>query len=220
MEHLKNMKTKLVDCVEKQISGNLEYTNAQELGEAVDMIKDLSEAIYYCTITEAMEGKGQSKNGSHYPAAHYYGGQSNGNYPTDYMYSSQPMIYASESNGNSTSYYTPIMYPNDISKQPMGEHHNYPPMMYASNGGNTSYMYHSGEGMYPPTYVEHDGRSYVMKRRYMDGRRYNDKQTQMQDLEKYAQELTNELTDMIKDASPEEKTLLQQKINMLASKIK
>ena len=28
------------------------------------------------------------------------------------------------------------------------------------------------------------------------------------------------LTDMIKDASPEEKTLLQQKISMLASKIK
>jgi hypothetical protein len=64
MEQLKSMKHKLVECVEKQISGNLEYTNAQELGEAVDMIKDLSEAIYYCTITEAMEGKGQEK-GSH-----------------------------------------------------------------------------------------------------------------------------------------------------------
>ena len=25
------------------------------MGEAIDMIKDLSEAIYYCTITEAME---------------------------------------------------------------------------------------------------------------------------------------------------------------------
>ena len=114
MEQLKSMKHKLTECVEKQINGNLEYTNAQELGEAVDMIKDLSEAIYYCTITEAMEAKDHMKQGNHYPAAHYYGGQSNGNYPTDYMYSSQPMMYASESNGNLTSYYTPIMYPNDI----------------------------------------------------------------------------------------------------------
>ena len=219
MEQLKNMKTKLVDCVEKQISGNLEYANAQELGEAVDMIKDLSEAIYYCTITEAMEGKDQAKNGNHYPAAHYYGGQPmNRNYPTDRMHFDNPMMYAS--GNSSTSYYTPVMYANDGSRQSMGESRNYTPMMYASNGGSTSYMYHSDEGMYPPTYVEHDGRSYVMRRRYMDGKKYNDKQTQMQELERYTQELASDLTDMIKDASPEEKTLLQQKINMLASKIK
>ena len=218
MEHLKNMKTKLVDCVEKQISGNLEYTNAQELGEAVDMIKDLSEAIYYCTITEAMEDKSHMKNGNHYPAAHYYGDQSaTRNYPTDYMYSSNPMMYASNggqggSSSGSSSYYTPIMYANDGNRS----------MMYASNGGSTSsYMYHSPEYMYPPHYEhEYEGRSPMMRRRYMDGKRYNDKQSQMQELEKYTQELASDLTDMIKDASPEEKTLLQQKISMLASKIK
>jgi len=222
MEHLKNMKTKLVDCIEKQINGNLEYANTQELGDAVDMIKDLSEAIYYCTITEAMEGKDQMKNGNHYPAAHYYGNQSmTRNYPADYMYASQPVMYASNGQGgNSSSYYTPVMYMNDGSRQSMGESRNYTPMMYASNGGNTSYMYHSEEGMYPPTYIEQDGRSYVMRRRYMDGKKYNDKHTQMQELEKYTQELASDLTDMIKDASPEEKTLLQQKISMLASKIK
>lgn len=224
MEHLKSMKTKLVDCVEKQISGNLEYTNAQELGEAVDMIKDLSEAIYYCTITEAMEGKDQMKNGGHYPAAHYYGNESmTRNYPTDYMYSSHPMMYASNGQGgNSSSYYTPIMYAADGNRQSSGESRNYSPMMYASNGGSTSsYMYHSPEYMYPSIYEqEQQGRSPMMRRRYMDGKRYNDKQTQMQELEKYTQELASDLTDMIKDASPEEKTLLQQKISMLASKIK
>lgn len=223
MEHLKNMKTKLVDCVEKQISGNLEYTNAQELGEAVDMIKDLSEAIYYCTITEAMEGKGQAKQGGHYPAAHYYGESMNRNYPTDYMYSEYPVMYASNGQGgNSTSYYTPIMYATDGNRQSMGESRNYTPMMYASNGGSTSsYMYHSPEYMYPPHMeLEYEGRSPMLRRRYMDGKRYNDKQSQMQELEKYTQELASDLTDMIKDASPEEKTLLQQKISMLASKIK
>lgn len=211
MEQLKMMKHKLTECVEKQINGNLEYTNAQELGEAVDMIKDLSEAIYYCTITEAMEDKSNVKNGNHYPAAHYYGNQSMKNYPKDHMYSEPPMMYAS-GNGGSSSYYTPIMYANDGNRS----------MMYASNGGSTSsYMYHSPEYIYPP-YVEaeYDGRSPMMRRRYMDGKRYNDKQSQMQELERYAQELTSDITDMIKDASPEEKTLLQQKISMLASKIK
>ena len=224
MERLKSMKEKLTEAVEKQVNGSLDYANAEELGEAVDMIKDLSEAIYYCTITEAMEGKGQNKNGGHYPAAHYYGETHMGNYPMDPRYSSNyPIMYASNgSNGNSSSsYYTPIMYAQDGSQQSMGESKYYNPATYANNGGNTStYMYHSPEYMYPPVNVDYDGRSYIMRRRYMDGKRYNDKQTQMQELEKYTHELTGDLMDMIKDASPEEKTMLQQKIQTLASKIK
>jgi hypothetical protein len=35
--------------------------DAKELGEAMDMIKDLSEAIYYCTITESMEKSSKEK---------------------------------------------------------------------------------------------------------------------------------------------------------------
>ena len=52
MYHLKQMKDKLVEAIEKQVNGNLEYANTEELGDAVDMVKDLSEAIYYCTITK------------------------------------------------------------------------------------------------------------------------------------------------------------------------
>lgn len=233
MEQLKAMKHKLTECVEKQINGNLEYANAEELGEAVDMIKDLSEAIYYCTITEAMEDKGQMKNGGHYPAAHYYGESQTRNYPTDYtMYPSYPdIMYASGNSngggnnsggrgGSSNSYYTPIMYAQDGARQSPGESRNYTPM-YANNGGGASnYMYYSPEYMYPQINQAQDGRSPMMRRKYMDGKRYNDKQTQMQELERYAQELAGDITDMIKDASPEEKTLLQQKIQLLASKIK
>jgi hypothetical protein len=42
----------------------------------------------------------------------------------------------------------------------------------------------------------------------------------MKELEQYTQELASDLTDMVKDATPEEKQLLQQKIAMLAQKIK
>ena len=61
MDQLKMMKDSLVNCVQGEISGNLEKVEAKELGEAIDMIKDLSEAIYYCTITEAMEKKDQEE---------------------------------------------------------------------------------------------------------------------------------------------------------------
>ena len=59
IEEMKTMKTQLMSCVQGQM-GQLDKTDAKELGEAVDMIKDLAEAIYYCTITEAME-KGDQK---------------------------------------------------------------------------------------------------------------------------------------------------------------
>ena len=48
------MKETLMSSVQSQL-GNLDNVDAKELGEAVDMIKDLSEAIYYCTITKEME---------------------------------------------------------------------------------------------------------------------------------------------------------------------
>lgn len=53
MKRLEQMKETLVACVENQLC-NLSQVNTQELGAAVDMIKDLEEAIYYCTITKAM----------------------------------------------------------------------------------------------------------------------------------------------------------------------
>lgn len=199
MEHLKNMKGKLVECIEKQINGNLEYTSSKELGEAVDMVKDLSEAIYYCTITEAMEGKGQYGNGSHYPTTHYYGEPSYMKKPYEDHYPYQEPRY-------------PIMYADGRGGHSGG----------GSYGGARYYdgsdymMYY--DTSYRPS--QDEDRSSMSRRRYMDGKRYNTKETQMHELEKYTQELASDLTDMIKDASPEEKQLLQQKISLLASKIK
>ena len=53
MEQLKSMKHQLTSIVQEQLS-NTQNVDTKELGEAVDMIKDLAEAIYYCTIIEAM----------------------------------------------------------------------------------------------------------------------------------------------------------------------
>ena len=54
IEQLKDMKQQLVSCVQAQM-GDLKSVNTHELGQVIDMIKDLSEAIYYCTITMSME---------------------------------------------------------------------------------------------------------------------------------------------------------------------
>ena len=53
MKRLKTMKEMLMACAEGQMQ-HLEEVDAEELGEVIDMIKDIEEAIYYCTVTEAM----------------------------------------------------------------------------------------------------------------------------------------------------------------------
>ena len=41
----------------------------------------------------------------------------------------------------------------------------------------------------------------------------------IQNLEEYMRELTSDIMEMIQDASPEEKAVLQKKMNVLASKM-
>ena len=49
MERLKAMKEVFMCAVESQMY-NLSEVDAEELGEVVDMIKDLEEAMYYCAV--------------------------------------------------------------------------------------------------------------------------------------------------------------------------
>ena len=84
MERLKAMKERLMSCVESQM-GDLSKTNAEELGEVVDMIKDLEETIYYCTVVKAMEDRDEKEK--------------------EIMY--YPIMYSD----NDTRYYKGSMYP-------------------------------------------------------------------------------------------------------------
>ena len=69
MHRMINMKETLMSCIENQLT-HLDTVDTKELGEAIDMVKDLSEAIYYCTITEAMEDKYQVGDWEEHPVTH------------------------------------------------------------------------------------------------------------------------------------------------------
>ena len=68
MHRMINMKETLMSCIENQLT-HLDTVDTKELGEAIDMVKDLSEAIYYCTITKAMLEREEEQQGKEY---HYY----------------------------------------------------------------------------------------------------------------------------------------------------
>ena len=200
MEQLKQMKQMLTSCVQGQLS-HLDTVDTKELGEAIDMIKDLSEAVYYCTITEAMEEKEKQpymENRRHYSELYYpeweyyrdmdkmkgrmyYGGHSGTTSGATGGNSS--VASSTSSHGNGTRYYTEL-------EMPIMRDHR-------------------------------EGRSPMIRKNYMESKEmHKDKAFQMQELEKYSQELLLDVMEMIEGASPEEKQLLSNKIATLATKIK
>lgn len=168
MERLKHMKEMLVGCIEGELT-HIDRVDTKELGEAIDMVKDLSEAIYYCTITEAMEEK--------------------------------------ENHGE--KYYTR---PRDMDRD-------WGRMYY---DGPTS----SGRDTYPTGMHDfelrdmREGRSGMTRKGYMEAKEmHHGKEVKMKELEKYLKELSEDVTEMIEDASLEEKQMLKHKMSTLISKI-
>ena len=192
MRQLESMKEMLVAQVQGQLS-HLESVDAKELGEVVDMIKDLSEAIYYCTVIDAMK---ESEHKNHQPTMYF---MERPYYP-DYRDMDRDMgrMYytGSNSNGNGN-----------------GSRSN------NTRGGGSMMSYTEHE--YPLTLRDYrEGRSPMNRKMYIESKElHHDKATQIKELEKYVQELGSDITEMIRDASPEEKQLLQQRIATLAQKI-
>ena len=60
MERLKRIKDCLISAIETHLD-DLDAVDTKEMGEVIDMIKDIEEAIYYYTVTHAMLESGETK---------------------------------------------------------------------------------------------------------------------------------------------------------------
>lgn len=210
------MKEQLASCIEYQLS-HINDVDSEELGEAIDMLKDLEETLYFCTITEAMNGKcqcGKEKNG-HTPVAleydqmQYYGGSRNGGNQSYYGGNGGGHSYYGDSGMSDSSYY------GGGSNQSYYQGRDSQGRFTSGRSGNSRSSY--TEPMYERD--EREGRSPQNRRMYMEAKGTKDKATQLRELEKYMQELTGDMVEMIQDSSPEEKQYLEKKISALATKI-
>ena len=179
MEQLKTIKDSLIGVIQGQM-GHLEQVDAKELGEVIDMVKDIEEAIYYCTITKAMEEK--EKSGGERVHHHYYNRD---------MDKEEGRMYYDNNMGS-----------------------------FSGNTSSNSGSRHYTELEYPMMRDSREGRSPMSRRTYMESKEmHQPKTTQMKELEKYLQELSSDIVEMIQDASPEEKSFMEKKISALATKI-
>ena len=207
MDKMIRMKEMLMSCIETQM-GHLDTVDAKELGEVIDMVKDLSEAIYYCTITKAMEEKEGQQQGKEY---HYYTERI---MPERYREEDEwgKMYYSSSNGSNGTSNGSSNGYSNG-----------------ARGSGNTTYgAMKAGGGARGYTEYElpmmmrdeREGKSHMSRKMYMESKQmHQDKNVKLKDLEKYLQELSSDISEMIEGASPEEKQLLEKRLISLGNKI-
>ena len=65
-----------------------------------------------------------------------------------------------------------------------------------------------------------EGMSPITRKTYMESKEMHaDKSVHLHELEKYMQDLTHDIAEMIEDASPEEKNVLHKKLLTLAAKV-
>lgn len=243
MERLKNMKETLVGCVQAQLA-NIGQADTEELGEAVDMIKDLEQAMYYCSMVEALKEQKEEKKEmkkelekmkQEHPQEfhHFYTEKLMPYYPPEIYYPYERdmdrdmgrMYYSERQPRNSQGEFTSYGRGNSRYYDNGNGGSN------SSNSGGRSGS-SSGGGSYGGSrgYSEREipfefrdsreGRSPMSRRMYMESKEmHQDKDKKIKELEKYMKELSDDIVEMIEDASPEEKQMLEKKMTNLTSKI-
>ena len=201
MKRLKSIKETLIGVVEGQLS-HLDCVDAEELGEVVDMIKDLDEAMYYCSIVKAMEEA--EKDDKIEELA---------------MLKHAHMMACNERDMDrdmGRMYFTEPYYRNTPSKDDWRD---------TDRRRNEPYMdgerSRSTEREMPTSMRDtREGRSPMSRRMYMESKElHKDKASKIKDLETYMKELAEDIIEMIEDASPEERQVLEKKMTQLTSKV-
>ena len=242
LEPIKKMCETLEDAAKHELSKGVENVDAKELGEVVDMIKDLYEAkekivkaCYYKGILEAMEEhdfddeedimdegrrghRGQPRSQSGRYMSRGDGRRSNRGRGSRRGYESSMMEYDDMD-------YEDMQYMRDMDR-PYGR------MGYSgsgssggsSMGGSTSGQsgsssMNSGQMGYSESRYDRARRGYEEAKSMHKDNSSEGKQMKMKSLEDYMKELSSDVSSMITDMTPEEKSLMRTKLQTLAQKV-
>lgn len=220
MGEYKDLAKRACCIVEGVLNGDISKVNAKELGEIADVIKDMEEATMYCEqakyykkVTEAMEKASpdvfDQYMDKYVPEYSMVKGYSMGNrrYPM-MKYMDYPMEYDSYAGDGMTRYYS--------------GGNNYNGSRNSNGGYSGNKMYYNGNMTKDMNMMNdhRNGRSYMSRRTYMDMKeKGSDKESTMMELEHYIQELGSDITEMLENASPEERQSAKQKLLTLSTKI-
>ena len=208
--HIERMH-KMIECLTEkalcELEKGTENVDTCEMGQVVDMIKDLNEAEYKAVIVKAMKKADEEKE--EYDKMllrelkEEYGEDAGRRFYDHYRYSDGR--FAPKGHGTYRGYSEP--------------YYHMTPEMYRDMDRDThSRMYYTETGMNESVY-DRAKRTYTETKEMHRGNTPEDKKAKMQELERYAKSLTEDVVEMVSDMSDEEKNLLRTKMQILMQKI-
>ena len=231
IKHIHEMVETLTEVAKCELDKGIECVDTKEMGEVTDMIKDLCESEYYAKISKAMD---EAEYGEDYDWMGAYDEHDRKGYrgqPRDAMgryRSRRGRRRMGFDEVDTVPYFdeppywhmTPTMYRQhepeywrDMDRKKLGR-------MYFD--GDKMDMPKDEMMVRNPEYRRdvREGRSGEKRKGYMEAKEMGkEKGEKMRELENYMKELSTDVTEMISDASPEEKSMLKTKMQTLLQKI-
>lgn len=206
----------LTEVSKNQLDKGASSVNTDEMGKVVDMIKDLSEAEYYSRIAKSMEEYEEDEKEAEKFRLHLFEekyGESDGRRFYDhYRYANGR--FAPKGSGTYRRNYSPYLNSgympewDDMEQMRDIDRHN--GRMYYTD----SLAHERNESRYDKA-----RRMYTESKEVHKANTQTDKEQKMKDLENYFKEISEDLTDVISDATSEEKAMLRTKLTGLAGRI-
>ena len=207
IKRMHEMIEKLSEAAECEFSKGIENVDTCEMGKVVDMMKDLSEAMYYRTLTKAMQ---ESDTEEIMEMFDKYGDDGKRYYD---MWRYKSGRFAPKGRGTRRGYEEPPYY--HMTPDQYKEHD---PEYWRDLDRKDGKMYYTDP-------ITMESRYDKAKRGYEESKMTHKentpehKQAKMKDLEAYLKELSEDVTKLLSDATPEERAMVRGKMQVLTQKI-
>lgn len=209
VERIHKMQECLTEKAVNELEKGVENVDTSEMGQVVDMIKDLAEAEYHSIISKAMKKADEEEEEYDKELLRSlkaeYGEESGRRYYDQYRYADGR--FAPKGKGTYRRGYEEPPY---MHMYPEAEHmrdmdRDYGKMYYTEPMSESNY--------------DRAKRNYTETKEMHKNNTPEDKEHKMKSLDSYTKELASDITGMVADMSAEEKNLLRTKLSTLVSKI-
>lgn len=210
--HIERMH-KMIECLTEkalaELDKGIENVDTNEMGEVVDMIKDLNEAEYRAIIVKSMKEADEEQKEYDKELLRTlkdeYGEEGGRRYYDHYRYANGR--FAPKGHGTYRRGYEepPYMHTYPETERMRDMDRDYGKMYYTEPMNESGY--------------DRAKRNYTETKEMHKANTPEDKEHKMKSLDSYTKELASDITGMVADMSAEEKNLLRTKLSTLVSKI-
>jgi len=214
IERIHKMQECLTEKAVNEFEKGIENVDTSEMGEVVDMIKDLAEAEYHSIISKAMKKSDEEEEEYDKELLRSlkaeYGEENGRRYYDHYRYANGR--FAPKGRGTYRRGYEEPPYWHMTPER-------YHDMEYSRDMDKGNGRMYYTEPMHTESRYESAKRAYTESKELHKGNEPQDKEAKMRELEKYMKEMSDDLLNLMKGMSQEEMNMAKSKLSVLVSKM-